>query len=201
MSTSVRTSTDFNFRTDKKTNYKRPTVSLEYDVPTAEGVVALLQSSDSKVVSLLTETACSLLTGYIRGFVDADAEFDQAKLEALIADGKISIEAIANLPKSERSMLTKEDMEAFAVSYMEVMPEATGKSVEKVQVAANCFLERFKRVAGDEKVLAVLQDQLAVFCEAASGDMLNQHERVISYLASKVEELLSVSTKVTADAL
>lgn len=197
MTTSVRTPVDFNFRT--KDGYKRPTVSVELDLPTAEGVATLLSSEDAKVVSLVTDTVAALLTSYVRGFVDADVDFDQAKLDALVAEGKISIEAIANLPKSERSMLTKEDLEAFAKDYMEVMPAATGKSAEKVAAAAGLFIERYKRVAGDNAVLAVLQEQLGVFMEAATPDMIQTHERVLTYLASKVEELLSV--KVTADAL
>lgn len=197
MTTSVRTPVDFNFRT--KDGYKRPTVSVELDLPTAEGVATLLGSEDPKVVSLVTDTVAALLTSYVRGFVDADVDFDQAKLDALVAEGKISIEAIANLPKSERSMLTKEDLEAFAKDYMEVMPAATGKSAEKVAAAAGLFIERYKRVAGDNAVLAVLQEQLGVFMEHATPDMIQTHERVLTYLASKVEELLSV--KVTADAL
>lgn len=197
MTTSTRVPTDFNFRT--KDGVKRPTLTLEYDVPTAEGVAELLVSEDAKVVTLITEVVGALLTGHIRGYVDADLEFDQAKLDALVAEGKISIAAIANLPKSERSMLTKEDLEAFAKDYVAIMPEVTGKSAEKVAAAAGLFIERYKRVAGDNAVLSVLRDQLSVFVDAAGADVLEKHERAISFLANKVEELLSV--KVTADAL
>ena len=197
MSTISRVATDFNFRT--KNGLKRPTVTVEYDAPSAEGVMELLGSDDPKVVSLVTETIQGLLTGYVRGFVDNDADFDQAKLDQLVAEGKISIEAIANLPKSERSMLTKEDLEAFATDYLAIMPEVTGKSAERVAAAAGLFIERFKRCAGDNDVLSVLQDQLAVFVEAASPEVCEKHDRAINFLATKVAELLSV--KVTADAL
>jgi hypothetical protein len=197
MSNSKSLNVDFNFRT--KDGYKRPTVSLEVPVPTAEGVAELLVHEDAKVVCLVVDTVAAVLTSYVRGFVDADADFDQAKLEALIADGKVSIETIANLPKSERSMLTKEDLEGFAKDYISIMPEATGKSIEKVTAAAGLFIERYKRAAGDNEVLTVLRDQLAVFIDHATPDMLETHERAISYLATKVEELLSI--KVTADAL
>lgn len=188
---------DFNFRT--KDGYKRPTVSLELPVPTAEGVAELLTHSDVKVVSLVVDTVAAVISSYVRGFVDGDTDFDQAKLDALVAEGKVSLEAIANLPKSERSTLTKEDLEAFAKDYMAVMPEATGKSAEKVAAAASLFIERYKRVTGDNAVLTVLRDQLGLFIENATAEMLETHERAISYLATKVEELLSI--KVTADAL
>ena len=82
---------------------------------------------------------------------------------------------------------------------MAVMPEATGKSAEKVAAAASLFIERYKRVTGDNAVLTVLRDQLGLFIENATAEMLETHERAISYLATKVEELLSI--KVTADAL
>lgn len=193
----TRVQSDFSFRT--KDGIKRPTVSVEYDAPDVNGVADLLTSSDPKVVALVVETVQGLLTSHIRGFVDADLEFDQAKLDALVADGKVSIEAIANLPKSERSMLTKDDLEAFARDYIAIMPEATGKSVERVTAAAGLFVERYKRAAGDNQVLAVLQEQLATFVEAADEDTLATHARAIDYLANKVAELMSV--KVTADAL
>ena len=123
----TRIQTDFNFRT--KDGIKRPTVTVEYDVPNIEGIAELLTSEDPKVVSLVTEAVQGLLTSHIRGYVDADQDFDQAKLDALVADGKISISAIANLPKSERSMLTKEDLEAFARDYIAIMPG--GKDLRK----------------------------------------------------------------------
>lgn len=197
MSSVSRIQTDFNFRT--KDGYKRPTVSLEYDVPNAAGVAELLTSEDPKVVNLVVESVQSLLTQHIRGYVDSDLDFDQTKLDALVAEGKISIQAIANMPKSERSMLTKEDLEAFARDYIAIMPGVTGKSIERVQAAASLFVERYKRAAGDNQVLAVLQEQLAIFVDAADSEVLERHARAIEFLSNKVAELLSI--KVTADAL
>lgn len=197
MSNASRLTTDFNFRT--KDGVKRPTVTLEYNVPNAEGVAELLVSEDAKVVALVVEVVGALLTSHIRGYVDADMDFDQAKLDALISEGKVSIATIANLPKSERSMLTKEDLEAFAADYVAIMPGVTGKPVEKVQAAAGLFIERYKRAAGDQDVLAVLKGQLGVFIDNAGEEVLTKHERAITFLANKVDELMSV--KVTADAL
>lgn len=192
-----RVETDFNFRT--KDGYKRPTVTVAWDAPDISDVAELLTSDDPKVVELLVDTVRGLLIGQIRGYVDADPDFDQAKLDALIADGKIGISVLANMPKSERSMLTKEDLEAFAKDYVAIMPAATGKSVEKVQAAAGLFIERYKRVAGDNAVLAVLKDQLSIFLENIDEEMAAKHDKALSYLVAKVDELLSV--KVTADAL
>lgn len=197
MSTTLRVDTDFNFRT--KDGLKRATVTVSHELPSTEGILEMLAGEDPKVVDLITSTIQSLVVSHLRGYVDADLEFDQAKCDALAAEGKLTIQAIANLPKSERSMLTKEDLEAFAKDYIAIMPGVTGKSVEKVSAAAGLFVERYKRVAGDNSVLAVLQDQLSVFVENAGEEALTKHEKALSYLIAKVEELLSV--KVTADAL
>lgn len=197
MSTTQRISVDYNFRT--KDGYKRPTVSVEMDVPNAAGIVELLNSGDEKVTAFICDAVQATLTSHVRSYVDGDTDFDQAKLDSLVAEGKISIEAIANLPKSERSMLTKEDLEAFAKDYIAIMPEATGKTAEQVSKAASLFVERYKRVAGDNAVLSILQQQLGVFMEHADAEVLERHERSLTYLATKVEELLSI--KVTADAL
>lgn len=189
---------DFSFRQNKD-GYKRPTVSLQIQVPDLEGVATLLSSEDPKVVDLVVGLVQDTLTGYVRKFVEDDVDFDQAKFDALVAEGKISIEAIANLPRSERNTIGKEDLEAFAKDYIQYMPTITGKDVKKVQMAAGLFIERFKRVAGDNQILTVLQEQLGQFVEGVSEETLAQHERVVSYLSTKLEELLSL--EVSADAL
>ncbi|MND65592.1 hypothetical protein D3C87_601110 [compost metagenome] len=189
---------DFSFRQNKE-GYKRPTVTLVMGVPSLAGLATLLTSEDQKVQDLLVGLVQDTLTSYTRTFVEADAEFSQEKFDALVAEGKISIEAIANLPKSERNTIGKEDLEEFAKDYVAYMPEITGKDVKKVQMAAGLFIERFKRVAGDNTILAVLQEQLGTFAEGVSEEVLAKNERVVMYLSSKLEELLSL--EVTADAL
>lgn len=189
---------DFSFR-QTKDGYKRPTVTLAIGVPSLEGVATLLSSEDAKVQALIVGLVQDTLTAYTRKFVEDDVDFDQAKFDALVADGKISIEAIANLPKSERNTIGKEDLEEFAKDYVAYMPAITGKDVKKVQMAAGLFIERFKRVAGDNSILTVLQGQLGVFMEGVSEEVLAKNERVVTYLAAKLEELLSL--EVTADAL
>lgn len=192
-----RTQIEYAFRT--KDGYKRPTVEVEVPVPTKEGFITLLNSEDKKVVDLLEDALRGLITTHVRSYVDSDTEFDQAKLDALVADGKVSIEAIANLPKSERNTITKEALEEFAKDYITLMPEVTGKTEKQVSAAAGLFMERFKRVAGDTKILQVLQEQLGVFAEKAPEDVLLKNERVVTYLAGKLEELLSL--EITADSL
>lgn len=187
----------FNFRT--KDGIKRPTVTVEGVLPTTEGLIQILQGDDEKQKELLHYLVGSAIQGHVRSFVEADEDFGQDAYNALLEGGKVDFAALANLPKSERNTLSKEQLEEFAKDYIQYMPEITGKEVKKVQAAAGLFVERYKRVAGDNAVLAVLQEQLGVFVENAPEEVTSKHDRAIGYLAEKVEELLSV--KITADAL
>lgn len=194
---SAKEQVDFHFRT--KNGYKRPTVSVEMDLPTSTDVVDLIQGEDAKVRSMLVEAVQSIVYNHVRGYVNDNTEFDQATLEALETDGKTSLEHIAHIPKADRNVLSKDDLEQFAQDYIEYMPEITGKEVERVQAAAGLFVERFKRAAGDNNVLKVLQEQLSAFVEGAPDEVVERNERVINWASGKLEELLSV--KITADVL
>lgn len=187
----------FNFRT--KDGLKRPSVGIEAIVPTTAGLIEVLQSGDEKKVSLISDLVIGALQGHIRTFVEQEPDFSQETYNALLEAGRVDLDALANLPKSERNTLSKEQLEDFAKDYIQYMPEITGKDVKKVSAAAGLFVERYKRVAGDNSVLAVLQEQLVTFVEKAPEEVTAKHERALGYLGDKVEELLAV--KITADAL
>lgn len=192
-------SSEFSFRKVKESGYKRPNVSVQFEAPTADGIVTLLQSGEEKTKALVVETIQGLLSSYIRSYVDQDLSFTQATLDGLAGEGKLSLDYLANLPKADRNVLSKEDLEKFAEDYITVMPGITGKPVDRVQAAANLFVERFRRAAGDDTVLKILQDQLMVFAEHAPEEVITRNERVLTWAVSKLEELLSI--KITADAL
>lgn len=191
------TTSDFNFRT--KNGYKRPTVSVEYPVPTAGDLVAMLQGDDEKVRQYIVETVHGTVFNHVKGFVDADIDFDQNTMNALIESNQVSVEHIAHIPKADRNVLNKEDLENFAEAYIAVMPGATGKDPEKVKAAASLFVSRFKTVAGDQDILSILKDQLGVFMDAADVEVLESNEKVLSWATQKLDELLSA--KITADSL
>lgn len=190
---------NFSFRTNKDTGEKRPTVEVNVPVPSAEGIAQALVHEDPKVVALVVETIQGLVISHVRSYVDEDKDFNQETLDKLVAEGKFTLEALANLPKSERNVLTKEELEAFAKAYIAVMPELTGKSVERVTAAAGLYVERYKRAAGDNAVLEILKQQLEVFINNAPEEVVLEHSKALTYLSNKVDELLSV--KVTAEAL
>ena len=197
MQDSNRITNDFHFRT--KDGYKRPSVSVEFNAPNATGIMQLVASDDVKVVAFVEDLVTGALNAHIKGFIEADLEFNQDSLELLVNEGKVSIEHIAHIPKADRTSLTKEDLETFAADYIAVMPELAGKELARVQGAASLFVERFKRAAGDPDVLGLLQQQLAIFVDGVNAEMLERNHRVITWAATKLEELLSI--KITADAL
>lgn len=196
---------EIGFRTKKDeatgAETKRPSVTVKYPVPTISGVIATLGGDpESKVVKMLKDSIDGILYNYVRTtFVDPNPEFTQDVLDAAIQDGKISLDFIANLPRSERNVISKEDLEAFAKDYIALMPGITKKTLAKIQVAAGLFVERFKKVAGDNDILALLKDQLEVFFTNVPEEVQKKHEVVGEYFLKKLEELLSV--KVTADSL
>lgn len=187
----------FSFRKNAQTGEKRPSLTLSYNALTAVGIIAALQSGDENVVTLVEDTIAGLSQSQLRSFVDADPAYDQSKADA-DAD-KLTLQYIANLPRAERNTVGKEDLQQFAEAYIAFMPGFTGKSLEKVQTAAALFVERFKRVAGENNVLSILQDQLGIFVENADTEIVEANGKAITYLMEKLKELLEI--KVTVDAL
>lgn len=190
---------DFNFRAKEKGGYKRPTLSLEVNLPNAEDVANALVSDNPKVSNLIIDAIQSIVIDHIKNYVNDNMDFTQETLDAMVKSGQCSLEYIANIPKADRNVLSKEDLVQFAEDYTAIMPGVTGKDVSRIKAAASLYIERFKRAAGDNPVLQILQAQLEVFVEAASEEVISRNDRVITWARNKLQELLDA--KVTADAL
>lgn len=178
----------FNFRENKETKVKRAAVELKVPEITVAALAQYLSSEDGKVVSLVTENIQSVLNSYIRSFVDADTDFDQAKLDALVAEGKISIEAIANLPRSERNTLTNADLEEFGKFYFKAAQELLGKTESQATAAVVVFNSRIKKIAGNPVALDKVAGDLDKLLDVADEAVLGEHEKALSYLIAKIAE-------------
>jgi len=199
MSNTTVISVNFGFRKSKDSEYKRPNVQLDVPVPSKEGIIAALSSEDPKVRDLVFDAVHGVITSHLRSYVDNDVDFSQETCDALAEKGELSLSYIANIPKADRNVMSKEDLESFASDYIEVMPQITGKDKARVSAAAQLIVERFKRAAGDEGVLKILQDQLVTFAENAPEEMVSRNERALTWAINKVESLMEV--QVSADAL
>lgn len=195
-----RTQAKFNFRENKDTKVKRAAVELDVPAITVGDVANYLTSDDAKTVALVLDTLQGTLNAYIRGtYVDGDESFDQAKLDALIAEGKIGLEVIANLPRSERNALTNAELEEFAKFYFVASQELLGKTDKQATAAAAVFTSRIKKIAGNPAALNKVATDLGAFIEKADAEVLQEHEKALNYLTTKIDEYLAED--ITEDSL
>lgn len=187
----------YKFR-ERKDGGKRDPLTLSFPALTTAGIIAALQEG-GKVADLIVETVTNVQTSYIKSFVDSDLEYSQEKLDELIAKGETSLEYIATKPRSERNVISKADLEAFAEVYVPVIVQATGKEQERVEKGASVLVNRFAPVRGDFKALAILAESLEVFAKNVDDDVIAEHEAALTYLTGKVEELQNAH--ISADAL
>lgn len=196
-----KTVVSFSFRTNKDTGEKRPTVEIVAEVPSKEGIVELLQSTDptdKAAQELVMDAVVGVITPHIRSYVENDLEFSQERYDELLASGKVSLEYIANLPKAERNVLSKEDLEAFATDYVDLMPAISGKEISRVQLTAQVVVGRFKRIAGDPAAISVVKNNLMQFIEGAPEEVVNAHSKVLTWALAKLDELAEMQVNASA---
>src|SRR6476469_6663568 len=126
--------TQFHFRAVKDeatgASSKRPTVELKLPKPSLEGIIDILQNSDTrpKEFELLQEAIAEKVQAHARALLNDD--------DSLTGDNfpydKITWQAIANMPAKERrgGGIAKETWEDFAKDYVTAMPALTGKTGE-----------------------------------------------------------------------
>lgn len=189
----------YNYRANKETKVQRPSVELEVPEITVDAVAGYLTSEVPKVKEFVLESLQSVLNSYIRGFVDAKEDFSQADLDALIAEGKIGFEALANLPRSERNTLTNEELAAFSTGYFNLSQQLLGKTPEQATAAAVVFNSRIKKIAGSVPTLNKIKGDLNKFLELADDEFIAEHNKALQYLTAKIDEYLAED--ITADSL
>lgn len=191
----------FRFRKDKN-DFQRPTVEVEHPVPTVEGLVAYLTSNaeeHKKVKEMITDLVAGAIASQLRSKVEANLEFDQAATDELVNKGELSLEFIANIPKGDRNVLSKDDLEAFAKFYVEVMVSVVGLEQKKAENVGSLIIQRFNPVRGDVQLLQGIQARLLQFVEAADDAKLLEHETVLNYIQNRLDDL--TSNNYTADAI
>lgn len=189
----------FNFRENKETKTKRDSVELKVPEITVAAIAEYLGSEDAKVVSLITETLQGTLNSYIRSFVDNDVTFDQAKLDEMFAAGKVGLEAIANLPRSERNTLTNTDLEEFGKVYFKLSQSLLGKSEAQATAAVVVINSRIKKIAGNQPALTKVKGDFEAFLAAAEDSVIEENSRALTYLLAKLDEYLAED--ITAESL
>lgn len=182
----------FNFKKskDKATGIEtiRNPVLLAVPYPSVQGIVDILEKG-GKGLDLLIEAMETVVNQAAREVLYDDTALTAATFPV----DKLSWEHIANIPKVQRrgGGIPKEVWEAFQADYIEVMPEATGKTVEQVANAAKILVGKLAAVRTNEPVLQLLVEQLAVYTEKSEN--IEDYKECVEFLVNKADTFLNVS--------
>lgn len=182
--------TNFHFRKVKdpetKLETKRPTVTIPVPAPSVEGLVAIIEGG-GKGLELLLEAARGTVLEQAREYINDN----EGVTEANFPYDKLAWDFIANLPKAERrgGGIAKELWEDFAKDYAEVMPAATGKTKESVELAAKVFVSKFANAKTNKPVLKLLQEQLGIYINNTTQG--EQFAPVVEWLSNKLDTLIN----------
>lgn len=181
----------FSFKTDKETQFKRPTVELRLPVLTVEGIVDILQNGEErpKELELLLDVIADAVYDQARSIVNDDEQITQENFPL----DKVTWQFIANMPKAERrgGGIAKETWEEFAKDYVEVMPGATGKKAEAVALAAKLLIAKFAPIKTQKAVITMLEGQLGIYINSSPN--AEQFADCVEFLKKKAEALLNMS--------
>lgn len=177
----------FSFKKDELGN-KRDTVELQLPKPTYDGILNALE--DEKQTQYIID--CVYWDQVSQAKVQVGDEKSPVNKQEELDISKLTIEAIANLPPSERkgAGISKETWKSFADDYVAIMPALQGKSVENVTNAAKIFVARMQPCKTNKPVLSRLKDYLNLYFQKTSlqEDMME----VYTFLNEKIETFLKL---------
>lgn len=192
------------FRKDALGN-TRPPVDVVVPRPSVEGIAAILNNANTeegkKELDLLLDAVLAVQQSVLRSMAGELIEAGQAVKAESFDTTKLLWSAIAAMPAKERagSAISKEDWETFVADYVEVMPSATGKSKEKVALAASLFAKKLLPVKTNLETLAILSQQLDIWYEASKNQ--EQFAEVYSFLRDRIDTYTKPEAQITADSL
>jgi hypothetical protein len=176
----------FHFKKDDL-GVKRPTIDLVLRVITLEGLIAAL--GDPKQAEYVLDVLSNEIYKAARSQVGDDTKPVNKQEE--LDDSKLTIEALANMPKAERTGggISKELWEAFSKDYIATMPAVTGKTADQVSNAAKLMLAKFQPVKTQKKVLTFLKDQLNLWFTSTQN--AEDFTECFEFLDEKAKTLLA----------
>ncbi len=190
----------FNFKRqkDKDTGIEtiREAVELAVPFPSVEGILAILEAGGTQL-DLLQDAVEAVIVAVARDIIAEDTAINASNFPI----DKITWEAIANMPKAQRrgGGIPKEVWEGFGQDYIEVMPEATGKSVEQITNASKILVGKLSNVRTNEPVLELLVTQLAIYADNSPN--IEEYKECVEFLLNKADTFLNVSPEELLSAL
>lgn len=170
-----------------KTGVRRAALELNIPVPSLADILsAITADTTGKVGALVEELVQDCVYGQAREQINENEHITQDSL----ALGKLSITAIANMEKKERrgAGIAKEVWEEFKQDYIDVMTKKTDKPLDKVELAADLFVNRLQKVKTMKDVVAALKDQLAIWF--SNTEQKEEFSEVYEFLDGKADTFL-----------
>ena len=198
------TKVQLRFRKDALGN-TRPAVEVMIPRPSVEGLANIINNGGTdegkKALELLLDAVLETQKSVLRSMANDLIEAGQAVKAESFDLTKLTWAAIAAIPAKERAgtAISKEDWESFVTDYMEVMPAATGKSKEKVALAASIFAKKLLPVKTNMDALATLSQQLDIWYEASKAQ--DQMAEIYTFLRERLDSYTKPEAQITADAL
>jgi hypothetical protein len=171
-----------------ETEYKRPTVELNLPLLSVEGAVAAFNAGE-KQLDLILESLRDVQIARAREIINEN--------ESITAENfpyhDISWESIANLPPAQRrgGGISKETWEDFVKDYIAVMPAVTGKSLDKIALAAKILTSKFQTIRTNKPVIGMIKGQLDLY--TVNSPNAEQFAPCIEFLQQKADALLKLS--------
>lgn len=185
--------TTFTFRKtkDEETGVesKRPNVIAKLQIPSVEGIIAILQEG-GKGLELLQSAVEDVVTSYAKQVLADDPSITSDNFPSHL----VTFQAIADLPDTDRRGrgIPKEVWEDFIKSYIEAMPAIIGKPVDVVKKQAAILAQKFQPLKNHEKkndLLPKFIEMLALYVSNAQD--ADQYSAPVEFLMKKAEQFMN----------
>ena len=185
--------TVFTFRKTKDeetgTETKRANIVAKLQVPSVEGIIAILQEG-GKPLELLQSAVEDVITSYAKQILADDTSITSENFPSHL----VTFDAIANLPDTDRRGrgIPKEVWEDFIKSYIEVMPAIIGKPVDVVKKQATILAQKFQQLKNHEKkneLLPKFIEMLTLYVSNAPD--AEQYAAPVEFLLKKAEQFMN----------
>ena len=192
-------------------DFKHPDVEGVLPVPTYQEIVVSLQSRNpdgtpTKVAAMLKEHVEALIESAAKAQIAAWREeqppksvFQWTNLDV----SKLTLEAIANLPKGQRGTWapTDEDLKAFTELYAQVMVGRVSYDEKKVKVHCAHFMKGMTKMKTDKAALAKMQELLTACVSQMTEEEAEEVADTTQWLKERITKYMEYKPKNYSDGL
>lgn len=177
----------------------RPPFKIYLPVPTEEGLVQAL--ADDKQRAYIMNLLKDDIVKAAKIQVDGTDEVPGIKVQSELDPTKLTLEFLANQPVSDRrgAGISSETWDDFFSDYVDIMPAATNRPVEKVRNAGKMFLNRLQNVKGDKESLKFLEVELHTW--ARTTKRMQEFGEIYEFLQEKAKTFLNMSPEASLSRL